>query len=206
MTEKLLRGELDWIALKSLEKDRNRRYETANLITYSMDVHAYLAMAMQVLACPPRATYRFKKFLKRNKGPVLAACLLLFALLAGMAGTTIGLVRARAAEGLARQRQAELEEQQRLANEEAETIKAVLGFVEDKVFAAARPQGQDGGLGHEVSLRAAVEAALPSVAHRFAQQPLIEARLCLTMGRTFGVFGQGKRSRPELFEKTRCAP
>ena len=196
---KLMRGELDWIALKSLEKDRNRRYDTAN--SFAMDVQRYLA-GDAVWACPPSATYRLKKFLKRNKGPVLAAGLLLFALLAGMAGTTIGLIRARTAEGLARQRMVEAEEQQRRANEEAETTKAVLGFVEDKVFAAARPQGQDGGLGHDVSLRAAVEAALPSVTQRFAQQPLIEARLCLTLGRTFSYLDEGKIAA-ELFERAR---
>ena len=67
---KLLRGELDWIVMKCLEKDRTRRYETAN--GFAMDVQRYLADE-PVSACPPSASYRFKKFVRRNKGPVLAA-------------------------------------------------------------------------------------------------------------------------------------
>ena len=61
---------------------------------------------------------------------------------------------------------------------EAET-QAVLDFVENKVFAAARPEGQDGGLGQDVMLRRAIEAALPFVDQGLTNQPLIEARLRL---------------------------
>ena len=67
---KLVRGELDWIVMKALEKDRNRRYETAN--GFAMDVQRYLADE-PVQACPPSAGYRLRKFVRRNKGPVLAA-------------------------------------------------------------------------------------------------------------------------------------
>jgi tetratricopeptide (TPR) repeat protein len=74
-----------------------------------------------------------------------------------------------------------------LANE-AET-KAVLEFVENRVFAAARPEGQEGGLGHAVTLRQAVESALPYVAKSFTGKPLIEARLRKTLGRSFGCLG-----------------
>ncbi len=91
---KLVRGELDWIVMKALEKDRNRRYETAN--GFAMDVQRYLADE-PVLAGPPSAWYRLRKFVRRNKGPVLAACLVVLALVAGILGTTAGLLRARAA-------------------------------------------------------------------------------------------------------------
>src|SRR5437016_286399 len=67
---KLVRGELDWIVMKALEKDRNRRYETAN--GFAMDVQRYLADEA-VLACPPTAGYRLRKFVRRYRGPVLAA-------------------------------------------------------------------------------------------------------------------------------------
>jgi serine/threonine protein kinase len=86
-----LRGEIDWIVMKALDKERSRRYETAN--GFAMDIQRYLADE-PVLAGPPSAAYRLKKFAKRNKGPVLAAALVLLALLAGMAGTTAGLVYA----------------------------------------------------------------------------------------------------------------
>jgi len=66
---KLVRGELDWIVMKALEKDRNRRYETAN--GFAADVQRYLADE-PVVACPPSAMYRFRKFVRRNKAAVLA--------------------------------------------------------------------------------------------------------------------------------------
>jgi serine/threonine protein kinase/WD40 repeat protein len=86
-----VRGELDWIVMKALEKDRNRRYETANGL--AMDLQRYLADE-PVLACPPSAVYRLRKFVRRNKGPVLAASLVVLALVAGIIGTTWGMVRA----------------------------------------------------------------------------------------------------------------
>ena len=88
---KLMRGELDWIVMKTLEKDRNRRYETAN--GFATDVQRYLADE-PVQACPPSAWYRLRKFVRRNKGPVSAASLILLALVAGVIGTTWGLIRA----------------------------------------------------------------------------------------------------------------
>jgi tetratricopeptide (TPR) repeat protein len=92
---RLIRGELDWIVMKALEKDRNRRYETANGL--AMDVQRYLSDEA-VHACPPSAGYRLKKFLRRHRRGVLAAGVVLLALLIGIAGTVVGLVRAVQAE------------------------------------------------------------------------------------------------------------
>jgi tetratricopeptide (TPR) repeat protein len=61
---RLVRGELDWIVMKALEKDRNRRYETAN--AFAADVQHHLADE-PVLACPPSVLYRFRKFVRRNR-------------------------------------------------------------------------------------------------------------------------------------------
>src|SRR5688572_4353285 len=83
---KLVRGELDWIVMKTLEKDRNRRYETAN--GFALDVQRYLADE-PVQACPPSTGYRLRKFVRRNRGPVLAAGLVLLAVIAGVIGTSI---------------------------------------------------------------------------------------------------------------------
>src|SRR4029077_12545914 len=63
----LMRGELDWIVMKALEKDRNRRDETANGL--AADLRRYLDDE-PVQACPPSVGYRFRKFARRNKGPV----------------------------------------------------------------------------------------------------------------------------------------
>jgi eukaryotic-like serine/threonine-protein kinase len=98
---RIVRGELDWIVMKALEKDRNRRYETAN--GFSMDVQRYLAGEV-VQACPPSTVYRFKKFVRRNKATVIAASLVVLALVAGVVGTTIGMLQARTARAAEAQR------------------------------------------------------------------------------------------------------
>jgi len=88
----LVKGELDWIVQRCLEKDRDRRYETASNL--ARDVERYLADE-PIEARPVHAGYRLKKFLRRHRGPVLAAGLLFLALLAGVVGTTWGFLEAR---------------------------------------------------------------------------------------------------------------
>ena len=95
----LMRGELDWMVMKCLEKDRSRRYETANAL--SRDVQRYLADE-PVEARSPSRGYRLRKFVRRNRGPVLAASLLLLVLVGGIVGTTLGLLEARRQEKVAR--------------------------------------------------------------------------------------------------------
>lgn len=90
----LLRGELDWVVMKCLEKDRTRRYETANGL--ARDIQRYLADEV-VEARPPSASYRLRKFVRRHKLQVIAASLVLLTLLGGVVGTTIGLFEANAA-------------------------------------------------------------------------------------------------------------
>ena len=89
---KLVRGELDWIVMKALEKDRTRRYETAN--GFAADVLRYLA-GEPVEAAPPSARYRMSKFVRRHKGQVIAASLVLLTLVAGVLGTAMGLIEAK---------------------------------------------------------------------------------------------------------------
>ena len=88
---RLIRGDLDWIVMKCLEKDRTRRYETANGL--AADVQRYLTDE-PVLACPPSVGYRLRKLARRHKGPVLAASLLVLALVGGVVGTTWGMLSA----------------------------------------------------------------------------------------------------------------
>ncbi|MGI8980021.1 MAG: protein kinase domain-containing protein [Pirellulaceae bacterium] len=95
---KLVRGELDWIVMKTLEKDRNRRYETANGL--AADVERYLNDEA-VQACPPSVAYRLRKLMRRHKGPVLAVSLVVLALVGGIIGTTWGLFRATDAQAVA---------------------------------------------------------------------------------------------------------
>jgi serine/threonine protein kinase/tetratricopeptide (TPR) repeat protein len=85
---KLVRGDLNWVVMKALEKDRNCRYETAN--GFAMDVHRYLADE-PVLACPPSVGYRLRKFGRRNRRPLATAALLGVILLAGVGGVAASL-------------------------------------------------------------------------------------------------------------------
>jgi tetratricopeptide (TPR) repeat protein len=115
---KLVRGELDWIVMKALEKDRNRRYETAN--GFAQDLQRYLADE-PVQACPPSAAYRLRKFARRNKVSLGIAGLILFfiALLGGGAGW---MVRDRA-------------ERQRKLNSEIELAVGEAGAARDRALA-----------------------------------------------------------------------
>jgi serine/threonine protein kinase/tetratricopeptide (TPR) repeat protein len=91
----MLRGELDWIVMQALEKDRNRRYETAS--AFAADVQRYLNDE-PVLACPPSAWYRFRKFARRNRAALLTAGLVAAALVVGLGVATWQAVRASRAE------------------------------------------------------------------------------------------------------------
>jgi WD40 repeat protein/serine/threonine protein kinase/tetratricopeptide (TPR) repeat protein len=87
----LLRGELDWIVMKALEKDRNRRYETANGL--ALDLLRYLRDE-PVQACPPSASYRFRKLARRHRAALTTVVLVGLALLAGTAVSTWQAIRA----------------------------------------------------------------------------------------------------------------
>ena len=108
----LVRGDLDWLVMKALEKDRNRRYETANGL--ALDIERYLHDE-PVLASPPSATYRLRKFAKRNKGPLVAAAVVLLALVVGLVGTVLGLVEAQHQRDAAEQALSNEAEQRRVA-------------------------------------------------------------------------------------------
>ncbi|HEV3298221.1 MAG TPA: protein kinase [Planctomycetaceae bacterium] len=91
----LLRGDLDWIVMKALEKERSRRYETANGL--AMDIERHLADE-PVLACPPSVAYRFAKFTRRNRVAFTTSLVVLAAILAGTAVSVTQAIRATRAE------------------------------------------------------------------------------------------------------------
>ena len=88
---RLVRGELNWITMKALSKERDRRYETA--AGFAREIERFLNHE-PVLAGPPTARYKLRKFVKRNRAQVAAASFLATALLAGIMGTSFGFVRA----------------------------------------------------------------------------------------------------------------
>jgi WD40 repeat protein/serine/threonine protein kinase len=95
-----IQGDLDWIVMKCLEKDRGRRYETANAV--AQDIQRYLTDE-PVQAGPPGAGYRLRKFIKRNRATVTAAVVVLVTLLAGIAGAAWGWIEALGQRDEARQ-------------------------------------------------------------------------------------------------------
>ena len=92
----LVRGDLDWIVMKCLEKDRTRRYETANGV--AADLKRHLAHE-PVTACPPSSWYRLRKSLKRNRVAYTASALVVAALVVGLGLSTWMFLRERAAQG-----------------------------------------------------------------------------------------------------------
>jgi serine/threonine protein kinase/tetratricopeptide (TPR) repeat protein len=184
---RMLRGELDWVVMKCLEKDRTRRYDTANAL--ARDLERYLHDE-PVEACPPGAGYRLRKLARKHRTALSIAVLFLVMLVLAVCVTTWQAVRATRAEGraLAERDRAEAEEKTAKVRE-AET-QAVLEFVENKVFAAARPERPPDGLGPQVTLRRALEKALPFVEQSFHEQPLVEARLRMTLGTSFWYLGE----------------
>ena len=115
----LVRGELDWIVMKALEKDRNRRYETAS--TLARDIERYLHDE-PVLACPPSAAYRFRKLARRNRRALLMLGLVMAALVAGTAASTWQAMRATQAQALAQERLATAESNLLLARQAVDEL------------------------------------------------------------------------------------
>jgi serine/threonine protein kinase/WD40 repeat protein len=150
---KLVRGELDWIVMKTLDKDRNRRYESASAL--ATDVRRYLADE-PVQACPPSVGYRLRKLARRHKGPVLAASVVLLALVGGTVAATWGMLRATAAEAAAVGE----------AHQKTEALtdkEAALADAEDKLFLAlltrARAERASGRIGQRFEALKAIRAA-----------------------------------------------
>jgi tetratricopeptide (TPR) repeat protein len=186
--------------MKALEKDRNRRYDSPG--AFAEDVERYLRREV-ILARPPSTAYRLRKFVQRNRAAVLAAAVVAVVLLGGSATAVWQAVRAtQAKEQALTALAAEREAREWALTEEAKT-RAVLEFVEDHILTAARPKGHPGGQGPDVTLAGAVESALPFVERIFAKQPLVEARLRLTLGASFAYRGDN-RTAARQFEAARA--
>jgi eukaryotic-like serine/threonine-protein kinase len=193
----LFRGEVDWIVMKALEKDRGRRYETAS--AFAADVLRYLHDE-PVQACPPAVRYRLRKFVRRNKGPVLAASLVVLALVGGICGTTVGLVRAEQA----RQAEAQRAEGERRAKDIAEKRLAqvekgidLLGLI----FEDLDPRAEEkDGRPLRAILGDRLDQAAAALEGEAVGDPLVVARLQDRLGRTYLGLGHPAGAEP-LFTK-----
>ena len=119
---KLVRGELDWIVMKALEKDRNRRYETANGFAHG---RAALPGRRAGAACPPSRWYRLRKFARRNRRALAAATVAAAGLVAGVVGLAVyGVQQGR----LARERAGLVEERTRFGDEQTAAVTRLEGI------------------------------------------------------------------------------
>ncbi len=159
----LLRGDLDWIVMKCLEKDRTRRYETANGV--AMDIRRYLNDE-PVVAARPDALYTFRKFARRHRMPLATATAFAVLLVAGMIVTTSQTIRASRAE--------------KVATSQARFLKSILESITPKVA-----QGRDTTVLHEVFDNAAAR-----IGKELADQPEVEAELRLTIGAVYISLGE----------------
>ncbi len=148
----LVRGELDWIVMKSLEKDRMRRYESAGEL--AMDLQRHLR-GEAISAAPPSTAYRACKLLRRNRAAVLVGCVIVGSLIVGLVGVGAGLIRAeRALQREAEQRQA-ADASAKIASLKAARA-ARLGEFLGSMFTALDPNQPTG---REVSVRSVLDAA-----------------------------------------------
>ena len=173
-----LRGDLDWIVLKSIEKDRTRRYASASELAADIERHLE---RRPIDAGPPGVLYRFGKFVQRHKLGMSAAAAVLVALLGGVAGTTYALLEAKSA-----QRQTEIERQK------AEQVSRFLGGMLESA-APEVAQGKDTELLEELLADASTR-----IRDELGDQPEVAATLHLTLGETYRQLGLYDEAGPHL--------
>ena len=195
----VLSGDLDWVVMKALEKDRTRRYATPDGL--AEDVERYLADE-PVLAGPPGAAYRLKKYVRRNKGLVLAASVLCFALSGGVIGATWGMVEAQNAQKVeadraesekqlrerAEEAQKEARKQETEAKEKLELANAVTDFlVSDLIRQAGSIAQASRGFepNPDLTVREALDRAAATVGEKFKDRPVLAATIRFNMGEAY---------------------
>jgi tetratricopeptide (TPR) repeat protein len=180
----LLRGDLDWITMKALEKDRARRYQTANAL--ALDVRRHLNQE-PVAAGPPGATYRVAKFVRRHAAWVAAGATLVALLLAFTVLTALQAGR------VARERDRANQERDR-ANQEAATAKQTTDFLVG-LFEVSDPSESRG---NTLTAREILESGARQVESGLQGQPLVRARLEATIGTVYTGLGMFREALPLL--------
>jgi tetratricopeptide (TPR) repeat protein len=199
--------DLETICLKCLVKEPGRRYGSAAAL--AADLRRFVE-GRPIQARRVSVLEHAWRWCRRNPAVAGLAAAVVLAMALGTAVSTWQMLRARtavAAEKAANAAERAANAAERAAKVAAQArgdeMRAVLEFVEKRVLAAARPKGLEGGLGREVTLRQAIDAALPFVAEGFASQPLVEARLRRTLGQSYLDLGEA-RTAAEQFEASRA--
>jgi hypothetical protein len=129
----ILRGELDWIVMKALEKDRGRRYESAG--AFATDVRRYLDDE-PVLACPPSTIYKFHKFARKHRAALATAVAIAASLILGTTASAWQAVRATTAEAQANANAAQAEQKEQDAKNERDQVRALNDRLQRTLYAA----------------------------------------------------------------------
>jgi serine/threonine protein kinase len=171
---KQVRGELDWIVMKALDKDRTRRYETPSAL--AQDVERHLADE-PVEACPPSRGYRLRKFVRKHRAAVLTATVLLVVLAAGAVLSAWQAMRAREAEARA------LEEWNK-AKEQAAIAKEVNEFLQNDLLrqASSRSQADRHSAKPNRTVRQALDRAAERMKDLFQKHPEPAIRQAIAEG------------------------
>lgn len=172
-----LHGDLDWIAMKALDPDRTRRYETVNGL--AMDIKRFLALE-PIEARPPSTWYRATRFARRNRVMVGAGAIVAIALVAGLTVASVSLVRARRAEALARR--------------EAETSQQVASFLTG-LFRVSDPSE---ARGNSITAREILDRGAARIGTELADQPAVQAQMMQTMGSVYRELGLFTQAQPLL--------
>jgi serine/threonine protein kinase len=207
---RLVRGELDWIVMKCLEKDRSRRYDTANGL--ARDVERYLTDE-PVEACPPSAAYRLRKTARKYRAALATAATIAFLLIGGTVVSVWQAVRAGRAEvqadqdrhaaiaaekETATQRDQAIAEKKR-ADEERAIAQAVSDFLRKDLLGQADIENQPGGAGANrdpnLTVRTALDRAAKAVETKFVGQPRTEAAVRLTIAEAYMALGRYPEAR-----------
>src|SRR6266478_869317 len=180
-----MRGDLDWIVMKALEKDRTRRYATANGL--GLDIQRYLS-GESVLACPPSRLYRFRKLVSRHKLEFAAFAIVITTLVAGLSITTWSLSKEERAH--------------REALTEATRSGQVARFLND-MLTSGDPMLANGQRGAEAMLRDMLDQAAKRVGTELTNQPAVQAELRMTIGRVYGNLGFMERAETMIQDALR---
>lgn len=180
-----LRGDVETMLGKAVEKDPARRYQSASAL--AADIRRFLN-DQPIEARRPSALYQLRKFSKRNKPLVAGIAAAFIILVAGLIGVSLSLARAVSAEQDALAQRDEAHRQQAIAL-------AVSAFLTDDLIGAVDP---DLGLGSNVTVRAALDRAAALIDHRFANEPAIEAEVRTAIGRSYSKLGEIYAAEPHL--------
>ena len=172
-----LTGDLDWIVMRAMAKDRTRRYETANALAAEC---RRVLKHEPVLARPPSAGYLLQRFVRRNRTIVVAGAFALLAILAGATAATIGFVRATQAE--------------QAALREAETARQVSDFLVE-LFEVSDPSE---ARGNSILAREILDRGADRVREGLSSEPQVQSALMNTMGNVYSSLGLYESAQPLL--------